>query len=45
MDRACSTNGREEECVYDIYGKSRRKETTGKTGKIWLRIGTSGGLL
>jgi hypothetical protein len=25
------TNGRDEECVNDIGGKSRRKETTGKT--------------
>jgi hypothetical protein len=30
MDRACSTNG-EEECIYDIGGKARRKETTRKT--------------
>jgi hypothetical protein len=31
MGRACSTNGGEEECIQDIGGKSRRKETTGKT--------------
>jgi hypothetical protein len=31
MDRACSTNGGEEECKYDIGGKARRKETTRKT--------------
>jgi hypothetical protein len=31
MDRACSTNGREQECIWDIGGKSRRKETTRKT--------------
>jgi hypothetical protein len=31
MGRACSTNGGEEECIKDISGKSRRKETTGKT--------------
>jgi hypothetical protein len=28
--KACSTNGGEEECIYDIGGKTRRKETTGK---------------
>jgi hypothetical protein len=31
MGRACSTNGGEDACIYDIGGKSRRKETTGKT--------------
>jgi hypothetical protein len=31
MGRACSTNGGGEECVLDIGGKIRRKETTGKT--------------
>jgi hypothetical protein len=31
MGRACSTNGGEEECIKDIGGKARRKETTGKT--------------
>jgi hypothetical protein len=31
MGRAYSTNGREEECIYDIGGKARRKETTKKT--------------
>jgi hypothetical protein len=31
MGRAYSTNRGEEECTYDIGGKSRRKETTGKT--------------
>jgi hypothetical protein len=30
LGRECSTNG-EEECIYDIGGKPRRKETTGKT--------------
>jgi hypothetical protein len=30
MGRACSTNVGEKECIYDIGGKSRRKETTGK---------------
>jgi hypothetical protein len=28
---ACSTNGGEKECIQDIGGKARRKETTGKT--------------
>jgi hypothetical protein len=31
MSRACSTNGLEEECIRDIGGKARRKETTRKT--------------
>jgi hypothetical protein len=31
MGRAYSTNEGEEECIYDIAGKARRKETTGKT--------------
>jgi hypothetical protein len=31
MGGACSTNGGEEECIWDIGGKARRKETTGKS--------------
>jgi hypothetical protein len=31
MNRTCSTNAREEECIYDIGGKARRKEITRKT--------------
>jgi hypothetical protein len=31
MGGACSTNGGEEECIEDIGGKARRKETTRKT--------------
>jgi hypothetical protein len=31
MRGACSTNGGEDECIYDIGGKARRKKTTGKT--------------
>jgi hypothetical protein len=31
MNRACSMNNGEEECIWDIGGKSRRKETTRKT--------------
>jgi hypothetical protein len=31
MGTACSTNGGEAECISDIGGKSRRKETTVKT--------------
>jgi hypothetical protein len=31
MGRACSTNKGEEKCIYDIGGKSRRKETSRKT--------------
>jgi hypothetical protein len=35
MGRACSTNGGDEECIWDIGGKARRMETTRKT-KIWV---------
>jgi hypothetical protein len=31
MGGPCSTNGGEEECVWIIGGKARRKETTRKT--------------
>jgi hypothetical protein len=31
MGRARITNGGDEECIYDIGGKARRKETTRKT--------------
>jgi hypothetical protein len=31
MGRACCMNGGEEECIYDIGGKARRKETTRRT--------------
>jgi hypothetical protein len=31
MSRACSTNEGEEECMQDIGGKARRKETTRET--------------
>jgi hypothetical protein len=31
MDGECRTNGGKEECMQDIGGKVRRKETTGKT--------------
>jgi hypothetical protein len=31
MSRACSMNGGDEECIYDIGGKAIRKETTRKT--------------
>jgi hypothetical protein len=31
MGRACSTNEGDEECIYAIGGKARRKETTRKT--------------
>jgi hypothetical protein len=31
MGRACSTNGGVEECIEEIGGKARRKETAGKT--------------
>jgi hypothetical protein len=31
MGRACSTNREEAECIQDIGGKARRKETARKT--------------
>jgi hypothetical protein len=31
MGRACSTNRKDEECIEDIGGKARRKETNMKT--------------
>jgi hypothetical protein len=31
MSRACSTNEADEECIENIGGKNRRKETTRKT--------------
>jgi hypothetical protein len=31
MNRACSTNGRGEECIWDTGGKARRKDTARKT--------------
>jgi hypothetical protein len=31
MGRACSTNGGEEKCIYDIDEKARKIETTRKT--------------
>jgi hypothetical protein len=31
MGRACSTKKVDEECIWDICGKDRRKETNGKT--------------
>jgi hypothetical protein len=31
MGGASSTNGGEEDCIKDICGNARRKETTGKT--------------
>jgi hypothetical protein len=30
MDRIYSTNGEEEECIYDIAGKVRRKKLLGR---------------
>jgi hypothetical protein len=62
MVRICSTNVRGEECIYDIGGKARRRNTTRKTkiilkriieakecvvwiALLWIRMGTSGGLL
>jgi hypothetical protein len=36
MGGACSTNGGEEECMLDIGGKARRKETTGRPRRRWM---------
>jgi hypothetical protein len=36
MGRTCSTNRGEEECIQDIGGKARRKETNGKTKTWWV---------
>jgi hypothetical protein len=36
MDRACSTKVGEEECVQDINGKARRKETLGRPKRRWV---------
>jgi hypothetical protein len=33
MGKVCSKNGGEKECVWDIGGKARRKETTRETKK------------
>jgi hypothetical protein len=35
IGRACGTNAGEEECIWDIGGKAKKKETTGKM-KIWV---------
>jgi hypothetical protein len=37
MSEACSMNGGEEECIYVIGGKVRRKETT-RTRKIKMLV-------
>jgi hypothetical protein len=34
MSMACSTNGGEEEFIWDTGRKTRRKETTGKTKNV-----------
>jgi hypothetical protein len=36
MGSAQSTNGREEECTWDVDGKARRKETVRKIKSGWL---------
>jgi hypothetical protein len=35
MGGACSTNWGEEECIEDIGGEARRKETTGRPRCRW----------
>jgi hypothetical protein len=36
MGRACSTNGSEEECIWDIGGNARRKEPLGRPRRRWV---------
>jgi hypothetical protein len=36
MGRACSTNGAEQQCIYDIGGKARRKEPLGRPRRRWV---------
>jgi hypothetical protein len=36
MGRACSTNGGEEERIWDIGGKARRKEPLGRPRRRWV---------
>jgi hypothetical protein len=36
MGWACSTNKNGEECIYDICGKARRKETLGSPRRRWM---------
>jgi hypothetical protein len=36
MFRVCSTNGVEEECIYDRGGKARSKEPLGKPRRRWV---------
>jgi hypothetical protein len=38
MGGTCSTNGSEEEYIYDIGGKVRRKETTEGDTDVGVRI-------
>jgi hypothetical protein len=35
MGRACSTNGGDEECLYDIGGKARIKDIIRKKRRNW----------
>jgi hypothetical protein len=36
MGMACSTNGVEEECIYDFGWKARRKKALGKCRQKWV---------
>jgi hypothetical protein len=36
MGGACSTNGEEEECIWDIGGKSKRKKPLGSPRRRWM---------
>jgi hypothetical protein len=36
MCRACSSNGREKECMQDIRGNARRKEPLGRPRRRWM---------
>jgi hypothetical protein len=36
MGSACSTNGGEKGCIWDIGGRARKKKTTGNTRRRWV---------
>jgi hypothetical protein len=36
MDRTYSTNGGEEECIWDIDGKARKKRQLGRPRRRWV---------
>jgi hypothetical protein len=36
MGRVSSTNGRKEECIYDIVRRARRRRPLGRPGRRWV---------